>query len=91
MLLYIGTSCPDTMYHVHSISIGVNSMAQDPLVKNSMANDFYLKILYVGQPRCQKTQLTQDMYILKEIVSYFTQYVKKNLMKSDENFVKLLH
>ena len=51
--------------------IGVNSMAQDP-----SANYLYLQILC---PRSQKTQLTQDMYIFEETISYFTQQYAKSL------------
>ena len=55
------------------------SMAQDPLAHNSMTNDFNLLIIYVNRPRSQKTQLTQDMHILEETVSYTThkKYTRK--------------
>ena len=35
-------------------------------------NRFYA----LNSPRRQETQLTQDMYIFEETISYFTQYVK---------------
>ena len=51
-------------------------MAQDPLAQDSMTNEFYLRFYALYSPRSQETQLTQDMNIFEETVSYFTQYVR---------------
>ena len=56
-------------------------MAQAFLAQDSMSNDLYLQILFIEQrPKSQKTQLTRDMYIFEETVSYFT-LGKKNTRK----------
>jgi len=68
---------------------GMNSMTQHPLAQDSMTNGFYTYRLYaLNSPRNQKTQLTRDVYIFEETVTYFSQYLKnyaKNLKYESTN------
>ena len=49
-------------------------MAQDPLAQDSMTT--ISTYIFYALNSCQKAQSSRDIYIFKETVSYFTQYLR---------------